>query len=335
MRPAVARNAVLVVAVICALAALPEHGYPRGAYAAANSTGSKKDKAAPPVIFDEHWQKQTSPDVTAAMARDVYSRLAKWGWSAGALRRALAVCKRDKVLFEKYVDLVTQKRVSIPTVEACLKACRGDPKTIDEYWDYVETKKFRLAEVHQVFDRFPPNPIIRWQYFFHRTAGYQKMPGDPDASKRTRSRNSAPAIYSQRECMGVFRNTRSNITYVKEYFALRDAGKSPAQAMAPVKKKVLADIEKEKEEKRLAEEELKRKKDAERQAIRDAEAREKKRREEAAAGREKKAPLAGADEVRDLWDSLPQDQDKPTEEKPKPEEEEAEKETTEQDSEDD
>jgi hypothetical protein len=176
-----------------------------------------------------------------------FRELSQKGWTKPDMDMALNVSRGDRELFNLFVQLRDQK-VDPFSIGRSFEACKGEPAAINEYWGYVIKNRFSPLEVDQVFRTFPPNNITRWHYFYYRTGGFPQ-PQQPGAAVTP-----AAKTYTMNECLNVFRLTRFDVNFVKEYFTLREQGKSAKDAWAAIKDKVKADLDKEKEQERKRQE---------------------------------------------------------------------------------
>ena len=200
------------------------------------------------------------PKLTSAEVKQKYEELSKKGWSKRDFNAALRVTRGDRTLFEHYLKLYDQK-VHPGLIAASYETCKGDPSLVKEYWEYVQKYDFEHAEVQEVMRNFPANKVLRWYYFAYRVGGEQVLltykPKDKDNPTPPRSKKDEK--YTKEEVTGVFRLTRFNMKYIKDYFDQRDAGKKPAAILPDIKEKIQADLQAEidAEKKRVEEEERK------------------------------------------------------------------------------
>jgi len=191
---------------------------------------------APPVQQDRLTRKEL---------KDYYERLNKEGWSDQQFRQALIVCKGSQPLLDIYIDL-RSKKVPINYIARSFYTVKGAPEMAKEYWEYAVKWRFHVDEVDWVFRNFPPNRIVRWQYFEYRSGGLI----DPSDKKAKRQKP-----YSRDECMTVFRLFRCDMGFIKRYFDQRKKGVMPSQALVPLYTELQQKIKKEREEARKKEEE--------------------------------------------------------------------------------
>jgi len=197
-----------------------------------------------------------------------WEELQKKQWSKSDFKSALGATRGDRSLFERYVKL-REAKVHPGLIVATFKTCRYEPVLVSEYWDWVQKYEFGHSEVSQVMKNFPSNKVIRWYYFAYRCGGEQKLltyeTKKPDQNNKPKNpkKKEEERVYSQDEVMGVFRVTKFNMKFIKEYFDQRAAGKKPPEILPELKKMVekqRLELEKEEKEKRRKAEEERQKK---------------------------------------------------------------------------
>jgi DNA-binding transcriptional MerR regulator len=214
---------------------------------------------------------ELSPHMTPPEIDKRADDLTAKGWKGRDISAALSISKRNRQLFEIYVGLY-DKRIPPLSIQKSFALCKGEPADINEYWDWILNYKFDPREVEEVFARFPPVKMTRYFYFAYRAGDVAGL----EAKKRAEGPAAAEAAgYSKKECMAIFRATRFQMDYVKEYFELRHDGKAASEAWTTIREKLLAEIQKRKEEAQKQAEEEKERIQAQLEA-------EKKAREEAA-----------------------------------------------------
>ena len=200
-----------------------------------------------------------SPLMTSREIAKRYHELKQKGWSGRDFATALEVSRRDRELFDLYIQLHRTK-ISPSRISEGFRAARGNPTAAREYWRYVSQYESKNGitekEIRRVFRVFPPNAVTRWQYFQYRTGAHRK---DQDKDQPTGPRKKKPAGYSTRECLTVFRAARFDVTFVKQYFEQRDSKVHRSVAMRELLAKVKEAIEKEEQERKQKAEQEKRK----------------------------------------------------------------------------
>jgi len=241
------------------------------------------------------------PLLTRPEAAQRAAELAKKGWPSVAIRHAFDTSRMDRALFGIYVRL-HDSQVPPQEIAISFEVCRGEPSVINEYWGYVMGNGMPVQEVREVFATFPPNKVQRWKYFYYRTGAFGAQVPIRGADGPTVPMR--PVIYSEGECMAVFVRARFNVKYVDEYFALRDKGKSPVEAVGPLDEHVKADIEREQEEQRKAAEEAKLQMEEKQKAIAEArEASQRRIKEAQEAARSKPGKVIDIDDLEAFLDS--------------------------------
>ena len=181
-----------------------------------------------------------------------FKALSAKGWTRPGMGEALGITRGDRHLFNVYVGLI-DKKVPPSLIERSFIVCKGDVATVSEYWKWITEHKFSSREVEQVFAGFPNVQMTRYFYFSYRAGG--------PAGLAARASATSPADiakvhgYSAGECAAIFRACRFDMQYVKAYFDIGAEGKPPAEAWAPVKETILADLKlRQEEEQKKAEE---------------------------------------------------------------------------------
>jgi hypothetical protein len=236
-----------------------------------------------------------------------WQELRKKGWDKRDMGAALQISKRQPALF----DIAVQMKGKVPwgALAESFKVCKGNPELVREFWDYVLKQNFSPKEVAEVIAKFPPNKQQRWLYFKYRAGGAEAMEkrgnrgkkGEEDPKRRPR-----PDGYSHQEVMKLFEAVRFDVKLVKEYFSLREKGRSPQQAWAKIRTTVRQQKAEEREaaRKKKEEEEQRKREQAEaRKKLREAaEEKYKKKAEDEGKKKEDKGDIISLDGLSALED---------------------------------